>query len=132
MLQVFKSETLAFHVTSRCFQNMFENPIARQMSDVKCRKISGALQCPSVNRSFRYKCNCTSYGPRKEISDIFKTRFMRGNKFQGTQQSMILLQCNFVENLFLVFNTFQGEKCLSAHCSSGDATTFITMLFCVQ
>ena len=57
---------------------------------------------------------------------------MRGNKFQDTQYLMILLKCNFFEKLFPVFNTFQGERCLSAHCSSGDATTFITMLFCLQ
>jgi hypothetical protein len=43
MLQVFKSEAHAFRVTSKCFQNVFENPVARQMSDVRCRKISGAL-----------------------------------------------------------------------------------------
>lgn len=46
MLQVFKSEAHAFHVTSKCSQNMYENPVARQMSDVRCRIISGAFSSP--------------------------------------------------------------------------------------
>jgi hypothetical protein len=66
----------------------------------------------------------------KKFSDILKTRFMRGNKFHGTKYS-ILLKCSFIEKRFLVFNTFQGEQCLYADCSSGDATTSITMLFCL-
>jgi len=34
---------------------------------------------------------------------------MKRNNFQGTQYTMKLLQCDFVEKLFLVFNTFQGQ-----------------------
>jgi hypothetical protein len=79
------------------------------MSDVRCKKSVEPCSSPlSIDLSDIYVIvSCVDHA--KKFRDILKTVFMRGNKFQGTQYSMILLKCNLFKKHFLVFNPLSAE-----------------------